>query len=405
MKEEQNRWQVTAIALLTAICLLGDSFLYIALPTHWREIGLHSPLQVGILLSVNRFIRLPLGPIIGWLYQRINMRSGIMIAILLAIITTASYGLLHNFWALLVMRCLWGAAWTFLRIGAFFTILEVAEDWNRGAYFGRYNGLYRLGSLVGMLVGGLLADLFGITAAALLFAALALPALPAAWRMIPASKANASQHEDKRLAAFWREPRVLWALAAGFVITMLFNGVFTSTLSYVLDARQPALTMSGWVLGAATLAGILQAIRWAWEPWLAPRFGHMTDGKRGRAPFFILALAAAAALFFLIPLPLSPLVWIAILLAVQLVATALTTVTDAIASDSAVHSSRAAVMTAYSVSTDLGAALGPTLAFLIVAEWGISQLYWASSFLFFLLAVRWGYSHFAKTAKNPHVSR
>ncbi|MDV2687405.1 hypothetical protein RYX56_23955, partial [Alkalihalophilus lindianensis] len=57
---------VISISLVTAICLVGDSMLYIALPIFWKEVGLDSLWQVGILLSINRFIRLPFNPIIGW---------------------------------------------------------------------------------------------------------------------------------------------------------------------------------------------------------------------------------------------------------------------------------------------------------------------------------------------------
>ncbi|WP_144352265.1 hypothetical protein [Sporomusa termitida] len=48
-----------------------------------------------------------------------------------------------------------------------FTILEVADNTNRGYYMGLYNGLYRLGSLGGMLLGGILADQYGISVTAI----------------------------------------------------------------------------------------------------------------------------------------------------------------------------------------------------------------------------------------------
>ncbi|MFC7439758.1 MFS transporter [Laceyella putida] len=68
-----------------------------------------------------------------------------------------------GFWLLFIMRCIWGIAWTFLRLGAYFVILDVSSQDNRGYYMGVYNGLYRLGSLVGMLLGGFLADFYGVT--------------------------------------------------------------------------------------------------------------------------------------------------------------------------------------------------------------------------------------------------
>ncbi|PZE20620.1 hypothetical protein CBW46_012700 [Paenibacillus xerothermodurans] len=39
------------------------------LPTPWDEIGLASLWEVGILLSVYRFVRMPLNPIVSWIYR------------------------------------------------------------------------------------------------------------------------------------------------------------------------------------------------------------------------------------------------------------------------------------------------------------------------------------------------
>jgi hypothetical protein len=111
---EQNVRKVNTVALITAACLLGDSMLYVVLPTHWEEFGLTSLWQVGILLSVNRFVRLPLSPVIGWLYRSMSKRSGILLAVTLAVLTTAGYGFAEGLWPLL-LRSLWGVAWTFLR--------------------------------------------------------------------------------------------------------------------------------------------------------------------------------------------------------------------------------------------------------------------------------------------------
>ncbi len=50
-------FQVLFVALATALVLPGDSILYAVLPTYYAEIGL-TPIQVGILLSANRWVRL-----------------------------------------------------------------------------------------------------------------------------------------------------------------------------------------------------------------------------------------------------------------------------------------------------------------------------------------------------------
>ena len=78
-KERASR-QVIVISLITAACLIGDSMLYIVLPICFAQAGLSSLWEVGIILSVNRLVRLPLNPIVGWLYRHISDRTGIFIA-------------------------------------------------------------------------------------------------------------------------------------------------------------------------------------------------------------------------------------------------------------------------------------------------------------------------------------
>lgn len=60
---KKNRQSIVALALITAICLAGDAMLYIVLPIHWSGVALNSLIEVGVLLSINRFVRLPLNPV------------------------------------------------------------------------------------------------------------------------------------------------------------------------------------------------------------------------------------------------------------------------------------------------------------------------------------------------------
>ena len=59
-----------SMAVVSAFCLTGDTMLYIALPLFWQECGLTALWQVGVLLAVNRLVRLPLNPLVRLLYTR-----------------------------------------------------------------------------------------------------------------------------------------------------------------------------------------------------------------------------------------------------------------------------------------------------------------------------------------------
>lgn len=383
---------IYVISFITAACLIGDSMLYVVLPTHWTEMGLTSLWQIGIILSVNRFVRLPLNPLVSHLYKKLSARNGIFIAVFLTILTTAGYGIVSNFIFFILLRCLWGVAWTFLRLGAYFTIMDVSTDLNRGKCMGLYNGLYRLGSLVGMLAGGILADVAGIRTTSFCFAAVSVCCIPIIFLYIKKSSKGMVAERSAREAnfSFLKNLDILAILCVGMLIAMIYQGMFTSTISYLIEIHNaPAIPVGDFIIGAASLGGILQAIRWCWEPFLAPKIGSLTDKKHNRYPLFLISTLLAGILFALLPLKLPNILWFLILMLLQLTATSLTTLADVLAADAAVNSAKVKIMTLYSLLVDLGAALGPILAY------GMNQYihpyasYFGASLLLLWIAMRY----------------
>lgn len=281
---------------------------------------------------------------------------------------------------------------------------------------GTYNGLYRLGSLAGMLVGALLADLFGADSVSISFGIVTLLALPFVIRHVSAERVSQSPTQvAEELATsensgekaygipkaqpLWKNAPIIWTLLTGLLLAMLYQGVFTATVSYLMDQRIPnGMEVAGIVIGAATVAGVLQALRWGWEPFLAPWFGRKSDGPKGRRPLFVGTLVVAGLLFAAVPLELPFAWWLVVLLVIQLTSTVLTTVMDALASDVASQSSKVAVITAYTVAIDLGAALGPFSGYLVEALWGTTALYLSAGVVLLLLALRWGKSTLKESA-------
>lgn len=391
-----NQKPITIVSIVTAFCLLGDSMLYVVLPIYWQEAGLTSLWQVGILLSINRFVRLPLNPLIGWLYHSMPLRTGLIAAVLLGALTTVGYGIFQGFAAWLVLRAVWGIAWSLLRMGGYLTVIAYSDHTNRGHRMGRYNGISRIGSLFGMLLGGVLAPIVGLQAVSVAFGVLALAGLPAILILMPKSgyaapasrsKAGASAPEAGAELVWYKSRAVRKAVATGLILAVL-QSVLTATLSLVIDTNYPGThTLLGIVLGGTALAGVLQAIRWTSEPLLASWFGRLSDGPRGRLPLFAAALAASAAGFALMPWPLPIALWLAAVLLVMIAGTAVSTLMDALASDAARSASVVAVMTAYSVATDLGSAIGPALSYAL-AGWagGLTPAYLGCAVVFAVIA-------------------
>ncbi|WP_373229340.1 MFS transporter [Cohnella sp.] len=388
-----NLKPVVIVALITAVSLFGDSMLYVALPIHWEDAGLASLLEVGILLSANRFIRLPFNPLISWLYRKVSVRSGLLFAVFISGITTLSYGFANGFFVWLILRCIWGIAWSFFRLGAYFMILDLSSNQNRGHFMGTYNGLYRLGSLIGMLAGGAFVDLFGMREVAVVFGILAFLVLPVVFYHVPNSKSKAFESQKMDEVKVKKQPILLWTLTSAFLVMLCLEGMFTAILSHLIDTRlQTGIHVLGMVVGAATLAGGLQASRWAVGPFLSPWVGKQSDGKWGRRPFLVGSLLLSSVFMASINFDLPFGLWLLNIFVILLVSSILATVLGAYASDITSGTSRAATMTLYVIVVDVGASFGPVLGYLSERFIGLTLTFWISAFILFLLSMGWVFS-------------
>ncbi|MDR3176962.1 MAG: MFS transporter [Desulfovibrio sp.] len=392
MAADKNKLHIVCFALITALCLIGDSMLYVVLPIHFQEAGLSSLWEVGVILAVNRIVRLPLNPLVARLYGRVSERTGILAAIAIGVLTTASYGFMPGFAFWIAARCLWGVAWTLLRIGSLFCILRLSSPGNRGHYTGVYNGVYRLGSLVGMLFGGILADFAGVSFTALLFSLISAVSLIPALLFIPKGKSGSEQAAVSGFGADFKvvfsDPDVCRLLLAGGAIALVVQGVLASTLSRLIAVHTyGGIELAGLFVGAASLGGFFQALRWSWEPWLAPLTGRLSDKKYGRLRMLFWVLCAAAVFLVLLAAPLPLALWFCVLPGMQVLATALTTLSDAALADAAAFSGKRNLLVFYAFIVDAGAAFGPLAAYAFIEFSGVDAAYVFAAALFCVLSL------------------
>ncbi|MBP3953319.1 MFS transporter [Bacillus suaedae] len=393
MKDEKGRSEkeVTIVALITALCLLGDSMLYVALPLFYREAGLESLWEVGLILSLNRFVRIPINPIVGWVYRRLQLRTGLSISVILAIVTTVGYGVGSGLLVWILLRLVWGVAWSFLRLGGFYVVLEVASEHNRGEQMGRYNGLYRLGSLGGMIGGGLLVNIIGFNSTAILFGLLMLIGLPLVYITIPKIKPEKFEKPPVPLRLFGLTRKCLAVIMSGLILAFLIQGFFTSSLTLVMaDHFGSDVSLIGVTIGITALAGILQGLRWLWEPYLALKIGVWSDGENGRLPLFLVSLGLSSIGFYILSISLSIYLWMIILLVVMMASTALTTLIDTLATDVAKGENAKQLMTTYIIFLDIGAAFGPIVTYMLLSfGMRITNVFTCAAVLFICLFAYW----------------
>lgn len=389
--ETVDKKPVIIVALITAVCVMGNEMLFIVMPIYWKFFGLTSLWQIGILLSANRIIRIPINSLVGWCYQRIDKRTGLLIAVFLSIISTYSYGVLKGFGVLLLMRVFWGIAWSFLRLGGYLTVISSSSPRSRGQLIGVYNGLWGLGALFGMLIGGVFTDIIGITAITTTFAIIGICSIPFLIRYVPATISAEEIGESESNGVDISRRRDLRAiLLTGASIAFVVYGIFTSTLSKVVENQfGQEIDILTFTVGAVAVSGVLQSLRMMMDPFLAPFIGKLSDQRFGRVPMLLIALSIAAISLMIIPLNIPFILFLFIIFIYQIVSTVLITTSDSMAADFSSQAASVKTMTNYTLFVDLGSALGPLMGYFVIDFVGLPVLYWFAASLIIILLVYW----------------
>ena len=364
-----------AAGVAVGLSLMGDSLLYNLLPLEATQLGIPLAL-VGILLSANRLIRLASNTWISQLFERAGPHIPFALATVLALITTAMYGLGWGFLVFLVARIGWGIAWSALRHGGYQAVWAGNET-NRGRLMGIFWGAVRVGSGVSVLLGGLLYDRFSYQVAFAAIAcgtALALPAaLAIRWPRDTFSPLE-TPTDSRGWSGGIKNPRQRWLLAAGFLHSA-FEGVFTSTLSLFIAGRLGAGTLS-WLpgMGAATVTGFMLAVRWLSGLFFGPFFGALSD-RLGRARLILtLAAVQCGVMVAVVVLPASfsiPALALILILGAGLYVTLSATANNVAARSTRPHW----FVGLYTTAADAGLAIGPLLAYLGGELVGFTPIY------------------------------
>ena len=391
VKRSTSEKNMIIAAFITAVSLFGDAMLYAVLPINSEEFGLTALWQIGVLLSINRFVRIPIHPLIGWFYTRYPVRKGLFIAICLTIVSTFSYGYFDQFIALLIARCVWGVAWAFIKqAGQLLVVEAITESKQPGKLTGLFNGIAGAGVVIGMVVGSLLSESFDTSSVLIGFAILSALTFPLLLPIKTSSRSVVKHVENKNskvLLFMVKDRRFIVLLLTGFVISLLFQGYVKSTLSYWIEMRDfSALSLLS-SISAATLTGILLTLKLAADPFLGYWVGWFSDIRQSRAEWLTGSIMALGILFVIIAFHLHTIVWLSTLILLLLVSSIVTTLLDADAAQYAADSSnKHYVVSSYSMTVDIGAALGPFLGYTLLSVVGDTALNVSAALLLVLCA-------------------
>jgi MFS family permease len=369
------------LGLGTALSLMGDATLYTVLPTHTAEAGIALG-SVGIILGVNRAVRLFLNGPAGLAYDRWPRRRLFVPALFIGSLSTAVYAATRGFWPLLVGRLLWGLAWSGIWVGGATVILDVATAQDRGRWTGLYQTWFFLGAALCAFAGGLLTDWLGYGATMWLGAAvtalgglIALILLPETRSIRPGLDGPSVEESRLRLRGNWS----LWvAVSLQGINRFVTAGVLTATMGLLVQDRLQSASLT---LGVATLTGALMAGRTLLSTVAAPLAGTASDwlGSRWRVAAWGLAIGIISMALVAWGTPTAILTGISLGAvaggSVQALVTALT-------GDLVSQAQRGRAIGLLHTAGDLGSAIGPPAAYLLIPWIELRGVYLLSAGLF-----------------------
>lgn len=377
------------LGLGTALSLMGDSTLYTVLPTHTAEAGIALS-SVGIILGVNRAVRIALNGPAGMAYERWPRRRLFVPALFIGALSTAIYAATHGFWPLLAGRLLWGLAWSGIWVGGAMVIFDVTTSQDRGRWTGLYQTWFFLGGALGTCAGGLLTDMVGYTATMWIGSAITAAGGLAALALLPETRSRRAAQEPavEQNHSPWRANTGLWVAASlQGVNRLVISGVLVATTSLLVrdhlhSARLP--------LGVATLTGVLLAGRTALSMAAAPLAGTLSDrmGSRWKVTAGALAIGIAGMVMVSSPSPAAILAGISLGAiasgGMQALATTLT-------GDLTSQQQQGRAVGLLHTAGDLGSAIGPPAAFALLPWVELRGIYvlCAALFAIQLIVVLW----------------
>jgi MFS family permease len=370
----------SGLALAYSLALLGDQMLYVFLPSHPAAAGIAAA-SLGIILSANRFVRLAANSMAGLLSDRLGRRRPYLLGMLLALVSTAGYLVSDGFWPLLLARITWGVAFALIHVVGAAIILDVSTDEDRGRTVGSYSSLAQLGTLIGLVLSGFLTDLLGYRGTLMIYVPLAALGILVAVLLLrerdgrPVRRPAAMAGGLGTLASLRRLDRRLLAPAyVNFVSLFAGSGVVAATLGLYLKqlASEPG---AGFPVPIASLTGILLATRRLAGMVEAPLAGRLLDRFGNRPAVTALGVLVSLAGFAVLAGGRGVGMVVAGVVLISIGEGFIGPAVVVWTGDNAPPHLRGVMMGGLATTGDLGAAIGPLVAYALLETAGLRAAY------------------------------
>jgi len=357
-----------SVMIIVGLGMAGDAMIYCLLPVIPEKFNI-TVFQIGILLSVNRFVRIGTNEISSKVVARLSSDKPLVIAVCLSVFITLGYAVPLGFWWLFFLRVLWGGCYSLLRIEGLIAALRYSNKENMSRYIAWYETIKAQIYGVITIVSGVLADIIPPLMVPLLLAiltALCLLFFKGGKADLMGTQGGPVDTSPRVSAGNVSNKRLLIILG----LTILVSAVFATMLTALRGRAivDSILTGAGIALGAATFQAFFQ-VAGQIVSCTGPIFGHLCD-KVGRRRSFIYVFFAQAAIILVLALFKLWYIVFAMFVVQMFTGTASQILRSALPGEYADPSERAVFMNRISTFQDVGSAIGPFMGYALYAGTG-----------------------------------
>ena len=377
-----SRRIVAAVIACTFFVGFGGGVVFPILPNLGAVLGI-SPFLVGVILSANRITRLFANAPAGALVDRAGTRTPFVVGLFVEGVATLGYVVavtapFPEFW-FLVARVCWGIGSALVFATAYTITADVSESASRGTSMGVVRAGITFGFPAGLVLGGVVSELYSVAVAFVLAAGFALFASVLAYRIVPETHGDAVEAASGSVKP-WEIERSLPALTVGLVnfgVFFAYVGALFSTLVLFLEFRGVGLFgfdaqgTSGALMAVTVLAGSISMLAG----------GKLSDLYGYRVPIVLGSLLISGVGFLLLPRPdgVAGIVAACVLIGAGQGGT--TGPMMALIADLTPDERMGRAMGTNNVLGDVGGALGPLVSLPLVESVGFAPVYVACALI------------------------
>ncbi|MFO8060997.1 MAG: MFS transporter [Bacillota bacterium] len=293
LSDQQTRG-LTALVLAMFSMNVGVSLIMPLLPIYSESLGA-SGFLVGAIFAANPFVRGAMMATFGSLADRREKKAILRVGLMGYVAVALGFILAATAVHLLILRILQGVVSAMLAPVARAYAGQMSPRGRQGAVMGTMNAGFFAGFAAGPLIGGVLADLFGMDAPFLAMAGLGTLALILVHRSVPQQYPAPNSGAERRSEVSQMFKMLRNDIIRGLLLmrssVAMGRGIFSALLPLF---AQMVLSLSSTQIGlVVTLRALLSSL-------LQPGFGRVAD-RHNRKWLAVGGFALAPLAFFLIP--------------------------------------------------------------------------------------------------------